>query len=448
MANVGFAQVEISCLAGTPLGGNVRSDKAARGVHDPLHATVAVIESGSETFVLVGLDLVSAPRDLVEHISAEIEFLTGIPAAMISVSATHTHSGPDVMRGGGMDALDYSAIDGWRESAVPAIAEVAAEAQRSALPATLYLCSTDVPQLSFNRRLAHRDGTTHMNWETLEPDDVLAELGPIDTELIVLVFSDKYGTPIGTLVHFTLHPAILVGHDWLVSADYISETSATIGAALGGAPVLFLNGALGDINHIDYRDAGRAIGFEESARVGGLLGQAAVEALAGEITELDVSFVETHSLVVNLTQRTIDAEQLDRAHKMLAADSGRPIEALDGIPEEAYALWTITTGRELKPLLQVDISIVRLDRVVLVYVPFEVFVEFGLEIRRAFPDFIVRVVSIGGGYYGYLPTAQAFAEGGYEPTMGTSTIERGQGEQLFKEITTTIHSLLRTEASA
>jgi neutral ceramidase len=442
MASAGFAQTEISCAVGTPLGGNARVDKAARGVHDPLHATVAVIESAAGAQVLIGLDLVSAPRALVEAISREVEARTGIPATSVTVSATHTHSGPDVGRGDGMDELDYAAVGAWQRDAVSAIGVAAADAHRGAVPATLNLASGCVPRLSFNRRLAHIDGTTHMNWETLEAGDVLTALGPIDPELLVLVFSDEHGVPLGSLVHFTLHPAILVGHDWLVSADYVAEMSDTVSAALGGAPVLFLNGALGNINHIDYRDSGRAIGFGESARVGTALGRAAVDALTREKIELDLADGEWHTMTITLNQRTVDRPQLERAREVLVANAGQPVEALDGIPPEAYALWTIQVGRWLPPLLEVAVTFVRLDRVVLVYVPFEVFVEFGLDLRRAFPDSIVRVVSLGGGYYGYLPTAKAFAEGGYEPTLGTSTIECGQGEYVFHQITTELRAML------
>jgi len=442
MSKVGFAQADISCNSGTPIGGNVRLDNATRGIHDPLHATIAVIESGAESQVLVGLDLVSAPSSLVDAISSEIERRTGISAMSVFISATHTHSGPDVMQGGGMVERDYSAVDAWRDASVPAIAEAAAEAQANAVPSSLRYGSMDVPGLSFNRRLAHRDGTTHMNWEALEPGDVIAELGPVDNELLVMTFSNEHGVPLGTLVHFTLHPAILVGHDWLISADYVAETSAAISSSLSDTPVLFLNGALGNINHIDYRDAGRAIGFDESSRVGRTLGNAAVSVLYRETVELDLDFVETHVLPVTLAQRTVDREKLENAHWALDANAGFAVEALDGIPKEAYALWTTGVGRRLTPLLSIEVSVVRLDKVVLVYVPFEVFVEFGLEIRKAFPDHIVRVVSIGGGYYGYLPTAKAFAEGGYEPTMGTSTIECGQGEYLFHEITTMLRSIL------
>ena len=88
------------------------------------------------------------------------------------------------------------------------------------------------------------------------------------------------------------------------------------------------------------------------------------------------------------------------------------------------------------------IAVLQLERVVLVYVPFEVFVEFGLLLRDAFPGQLVKVVSPANGYFGYLPTAVAFAEGGYEPTLGTSTIVPGQGERLFHSIGTELRCML------
>ena len=248
---------------------------------------------------------------------------------------------------------------------------------------------------------------------------------------------------LGALVHFTLHPAILVGHDWMLSADYVAELSATVSATLGGAPVLFVNGALGDVNHIDYHDSGRAIGFGESARVGNALGRAAVEALASSRVDIDLEDLEFRTVSVTLGQRTVSRAHLENARALLDANAGRPIEALDGIPAEAYAQWSVAAGRELTPLLDVNVSILRFGSVVLAYVPFEVFVEFGLKLRRAFPEHTVRVVSLGGGYHGYLPTAAAFAEGGYEPTLGTSTIECGQGEYLFHRIATELRAMLQ-----
>jgi neutral ceramidase len=437
---VGFAQADISCAPGTPLGGNARTDKAARGVHDPLHATVAMFGLDGHHYVMVGLDLLSAPSHLVDAIAGAIEARTGIPASCVFVSATHTHSGPDVGHGHSMDQHDYTMVDEWERAAVSLIAASAAEAQRKAVPATMGISTAEVSGLSFNRRLIHRDGSTRMNWEGVPPEDVLGARGPVDPSLLVLAFHDDAGAPLGAVVHFTLHPAILVGHEWLVSADYVAEASDLVSRALGDTPVLFLNGALGNINHLDFRDQGRAIGFSESARVGQALGNAAVAAIQRSEGPATLDLVCSRALTVTLEQRTVGRDQFEAAQSLLAASSG-DVEALDGIPPEAYAQWAVTAGRQLTPLLDVRIAILQLQGVVLVYVPFEVFVEFGLLLRDAFPGQLVKVVSPANGYFGYLPTAVAFAEGGYEPTLGTSTISPGQGERLFHHIETELRCM-------
>jgi neutral ceramidase len=442
MTRVGFAQTDISCTPGTPLGGNARVDKAARGVHDPLHATVAVLESGSTSHVLVGLDLLNAPARLVEAMSRAISDRIGLPASEVTVSATHTHSGPDVGRGHGMDNQPYDLVDAWEREAVQLVAAAAVEAHRTACPASLRVGRGNVMGISFNRRLIHRDGSTRMNWEPLAPEEIVGTRGPVDPQLLTLVFSDHDGYPLGAVVHFTLHPAILVGHEWLVSADYVADLSAVVSEQLDGAPVMFLNGALGNINHLDFRDDGRAIGFTESERVGRSIGGEALDAIAGAGEPIDMDLVTWRRFTVTLEQRTVDRQRLGAAQELLAVSAGEPVEALDGIPPEAYARWTVTQGRRLPPLLDVKVTIVRIAQVVLVYVPFEVFVEFGLTLGAAFPDHVVRVVSLGNDYHGYLPTASAFAEGGYEPTLGTSTVQAGQGEYLFHRIETEVRALL------
>ena len=48
-------QVDITCAPGVPLGGNVRADKANRGVHDPLWASILLLDDGRAPWALVSL---------------------------------------------------------------------------------------------------------------------------------------------------------------------------------------------------------------------------------------------------------------------------------------------------------------------------------------------------------------------------------------------------------
>ncbi|HBN85973.1 MAG TPA: hypothetical protein DDZ89_19270, partial [Clostridiales bacterium] len=67
------------------------------------------------------------------------------------------------------------------------------------------------------------------------------------------------------MVNFTLHPAILVGKDWLYSRDYIHYLTIKLQEAYGSETVVwFSNGAEGNINHLNYKDHHQKRGFEEA----------------------------------------------------------------------------------------------------------------------------------------------------------------------------------------
>lgn len=46
--------------------------------------------------------------------------------------------------------------------------------------------------------------------------------------------------------------------------------------------------------------------------------------------------------------------------------------------------------------------------------PAELFVEFGLEIKRRSPFEVTLISELTNGYCGYVPTEESFAQGGYE----------------------------------
>ena len=114
-----------------------------------------------------------------------------------------------------------------------------------------------------------------MNWENVRIEEVESEAGPIDPELSVISIFDKEGCVKAAMINFTLHPAVLVGKDWLWSKDYINYLEEHIKENIGSSEVLvfFANGAEGNVNHINFRDKNQGRGFEEAKRIGEELGR-------------------------------------------------------------------------------------------------------------------------------------------------------------------------------
>ena len=83
--------------------------------------------------------------------------------------------------------------------------------------------------------------------------------------------------------------------------------------------------------------------------------------------------------------------------------------------------------RARAPSCQVDESPIELNcldfggKILNLFLPGEAFVEYQLAAQQMRPDAAVHVVAYGDDGPGYIPTARAFLEGGYEPTVALAS---------------------------
>jgi hypothetical protein len=74
--------------------------------------------------------------------------------------------------------------------------------------------------------------------------------------------------------------------------------------------------------------------------------------------------------------------------------------------------------------VSVPLQTFRIGDVGIAAIPFEVFVEAGLEIKKKAPFAQAFTIELANGSYGYLPTAAQHELGGYETWMGTNNVEK------------------------
>ena len=92
---VGRAAVNITPPSGMPMGGYYRV-RLNTGTHDPLYAKAIVLEVGGEKAALVACDLEAIPGSFVEAARRIIGETTHVPPDHVMISATHTHTGPEM----------------------------------------------------------------------------------------------------------------------------------------------------------------------------------------------------------------------------------------------------------------------------------------------------------------------------------------------------------------
>src|ERR1043166_3766898 len=76
-----------------------------------------------------------------------------------------------------------------------------------------------------------------------------------------------------------------------------------------------------------------------------------------------------------------------------------------------------------RTLVKLPVQVLRLNDAAIWSAPVELFSEIAIEVRNHSPFPFTLYFGYTNGWFGYLPTAKAFAEGGYEPQTSPFTAE-------------------------
>jgi neutral ceramidase len=71
----------------------------------------------------------------------------------------------------------------------------------------------------------------------------------------------------------------------------------------------------------------------------------------------------------------------------------------------------------------VPLQALRIGDLAVCAIPFETFVEIGLDLKKRSPFPRTMVIGVANGYNGYLPTPEQHRLGGYETWLGTNKVQ-------------------------
>ena len=434
----GVAVVDITPPVGWRMSGYFY-ERPSTSTHDPLQAKAVVLRQDGRRAALVLCDLIGLPLDVSRRARLAAEQQTGIPAPNILVAATHTHTGPlyfGTLRGqfhnratskAGSDpheTIDYST------QLVEKLARVIARAQDALRPVKIQAGVGKQTGLSFNRRFHMKKGPVRFNPGKLNPD-IVRPAGPIDPDVgIVLLSGGADNRPLASLSVFALHLDTVGGT--LFSADYPYYLERSLRQELGREFVsLFALGTCGDINHIDVSHRRPQKGQQEAKRIGDGLAATVKSELSGLKDVKHPSLAVRHEIVyVALQQFT--TQEIALAMQTFREVGNRKVPFLQMVKAYKIVACQAQEGKRLEgKRLPMPVQVVRLGKeVAIVALPGEVFVDLGLDIKRASPFETTLVVELAHDAPGYVPTRKAFAEGSYETV--NSRIQPGGGELLVE----------------
>ncbi|MBR5587060.1 MAG: hypothetical protein IKW02_03765 [Clostridia bacterium] len=436
----GYAEVNIN----PPLGCGVSGyyiPRFAKGFLDDLTTSALVLSDGKNEIALISVDVCGINQSLTDAYSEAIEKATGIPAANIFISATHTHTGALMAPATSFSAPEepvhkYVAFVGER------IVDAVTMAKADLKPSKMGFITGWAPErVAYIRRYKMKDGTT-MTCPPVGDPNIDHPIGELDQRVHVLRF-DREGADSVVLMNYGLHADTINGE--LLSPDWPGWTKKTIEKALDGTKCIFFNGCEGDVGstHVfpeggDMNDT--EISFDNEMKSPGMA-RFVGRALAGTILQvydkveyIDVDKVGVLKDTIVVPANVPDPEKLPLAHKYKELhEAGKD----DEIPYKAMELTTVVAEAlrmcrmENGPTEYImPLTGVKIGDVAMLGIPGEPFTDIGVEIKKAEGWKMIMPCALTNGNMGYFPVESAYAEGGYEAR--TSPFKAGIADRIVE----------------
>ncbi|MBN2314042.1 MAG: neutral/alkaline non-lysosomal ceramidase N-terminal domain-containing protein [Sedimentisphaerales bacterium] len=402
-------------------------------IHDELYARCLVLDDGRTKLVFVMVDSLGMSRDVFDAAKRIIHEKTGIPVENMLMAATHTHS--SISARSPRNAQSAESFSNYQDFVIRRIADGVRRALNNLEPARIGWGRTEEPTQVFNRRYYMKPGTPTPNpfggtdKAVMNPGrgnpNILKAAGPTDPEIVFFSVQSKDGRPIALLANYSLH---YVGPSAgpVISADYFGVFSDLIQQMLNADRLnppfvgMLSNGTSGDINNIPWlkKPDKRWSPYEKMTQVATLVAEAVYRAHQ-RIEFHDWMELDARQKELELAVRKPTEEQLAYARKILDKPEDAPKYHRH---ERVYANRVLDLDKS-PDAISVVLQAFRIGDLSICAIPFEVFVEIGLELKQKSPFSRIFTISHANGSSGYLPTFAQHELGGYETWLGTNRVE-------------------------
>jgi hypothetical protein len=281
--------------------------------------------------------------------------------------------------------------------------------------------------ISFVRRYFLKDGRlkTNPHPKSYPPEKIEGPAARADND-VRLVLLGREGKKDIALVNFGTHPDVIGGTKY--SADWPGYVRTFVEAAHKDAHCIFTNGFQGDTNHQDFMREGvlNMHGYQHCIRMGRIVADT-VEQMwdKTEPREGGKVFGEVRYVFNKTSTRGEEYyEECKRLSDRYRSGDYSIRRTESGI--ELTEACRIATIPEQPVYRKIPITVVGLGDIAFFGLGGEPFTEYGYIAREAFPDKFILTTTCTNGGEGYLPSQQAFSQGGYEVISShfTDTLEK------------------------
>lgn len=449
--HVGGASISITPEQPVAISGQMHT-RIARDVETEVTATALALESRDgervlDQAIMVSCDLVLIRAGIVDMVRERIKgVLTDFDVTKLVLNATHTHTAP-VTRLGLYEIPAEGVItpQQYVEVLCDRVAEIAVKAWQSRRPGSVGwgLGHAVVAQ---NRRSVYAGGRAQMYGRTHLPEFRGIE-GSEDHGVEVLFFWDENEQLLATAINVAC-PAQEVEGRTAVNADFWHPVRESLRSKYGkDLLVLPWIGAAGDQSpHLMYRKRAEERmrelrGLDRLQELSRRIVAAWEEAYEGARHEIhaDVPFVHNVQ-TIELPRRQVSDDEYATVKATIATLSSDPRNAVRvRWHQRVVDRFERQQAGTVQPY-EMELHAIRLGDIAIVTNDFELFTEFGIQMKARSPALQTFVIQLAGPGT-YVPTERAAAGGGYSAIVESNNIGPEGGQALTERTIDALRAL-------
>jgi neutral ceramidase len=388
--------------------------RLSTGIHDRIHHRIIALDDGVTQFFLVSSEICLMSPSEYDHVAELLQKKLGINPLNFWWSVTHTHSAPEVGVPGLAEVFMGDRYKHEVDTAYTSFIEQTLingiiEARQKLEPARLGV-GWGFSQASINRRAIDIDGKASIG---LNPD------GAVDRRIGLMRLEKQDGSPLALVANYPIHGTVLGQDNLEISGDVTGVVSEYVEQKTG-VPVLFINGAAGNLAPIYSVYPTPEAGHLSQFRV--LLGDKILEANKKILSTSDSVKLFTGSLTLETPRK---------------ANLGWP---------SYLGNYTSTTKNGIN-MVKLSVRFLKINNDVAIWsAPVELFCEISNEVRERSPFPFTFYFGYTNGWLGYLPTEEEYKHGGYEVDV-VCPYTPVTGRELTESVTSYLQGEMRSVSS-
>jgi len=383
--------------------------RKSTGVADKLYHRILLLDDGKTRFILASSDICLISPSEYDKVASRLKAAFKIDPKNFWWTATHTHSAPEFGPAGlpGVfmgERYEHKYDEAYAALVGKQLIDGIEKAIQALAPAQLGI-GWGFSQANINRRGRYIDGKTVLG---MNPD------GPVDRKIGILKLMKQDGGLLATVANYAIHGTVLGSGNLLISGD-VQGVVAEYVEEQTGAPMLFINGAAGNIAPIYSGDPSPQMHLGEFKL---MLGNKILEAS---------NRVNAYEKEVRLQTRSIIVESPRKQGLGWPSDMGR---------------YTRVNKAGVN-LVRIPVSFLKINEETAIWgAPLELFCEVSNKVRDNSPFANTLYFGYCNGWLGYMPAEAEMKYGGYEVDMVCAFTASGPAD-LYEAVISYLQGELR-----